>query len=138
MKHDVFKFQLEIGGSHTIVECKNFCRLEYFLRNPVVIGGPGHTLEIDECLLMRRKYNAGPQVDEQWGFGGYDVVDKVGLMVPVDRRDVATLLHVICQHIVPGTTIISDLGCLQYARHTRLPAHLQPRRPYNWRVYQPH
>ena len=44
--------------------------LEYFLRNPVVIGGPSHTVEIDECLLVRRKYNVGHQVGEQWVFGG--------------------------------------------------------------------
>ena len=24
-----------------------------------MIGGPGHTVEIVECLLVRRKYNAG-------------------------------------------------------------------------------
>ena len=62
---------------------------------------------------MRRKYNIGHQVDEQWVFGGYDVVDKVGFMVPVDRRDggrshTSTVLPIIRQHnIVPGTTIIS-------------------------------
>ena len=38
---------------------------------------------------MRRKYNVGHQVGEQWVFGGYDVVDQVGCMVPVDRRDAA-------------------------------------------------
>ena len=43
--------------THTIVDWKNFCRdicLEYFTRNPVVIGGPGQTVEIDECLLVCR------------------------------------------------------------------------------------
>ena len=35
------------------------------------------------------------------------------------------------------------LGCLQYARHARLPAsysepHLQLRQPYKWHMYQPH
>ena len=27
------------------------------LLNPVVIGGPGHTVDIDECLLVRKKHN---------------------------------------------------------------------------------
>ena len=42
-------------------------------------------------------------------FGGYDVATKVGFMVPVDRRDAATLLPIIQKYIAPGTTIISDL-----------------------------
>ena len=88
--------------------CRDIC-LEYFIRNPVVIGGPGQTVEIDECLLVRRKYNVGHQVREQWVFGGYDVATKVGFMVPVDRRDAATLLPIIQKYIAPGTTIISDL-----------------------------
>ena len=64
MEQDELQFQLKIGGSHTIVDWKNVCSdicLEYFLRNPVVIGGPGHTVEINECLLVRRKYNVGPR-----------------------------------------------------------------------------
>ena len=48
-------------------------------------------------------------VQEQWVIGGYDVQSKVGFMVPVDRRDAATLLPIIRQHILPGTTIMSDL-----------------------------
>ena len=143
VKQDELQFQLEIGGSDTIVDWKNFCHdicLEYFLRNPAVIGGPGHTVEIYECLLVRRKYNVRHQVDEQWVFGGYDVVDKVGFMVPVDHCDAAMLLTVICQDI-----IISDLwaaynntlGTLDYHASYSQP-HLQLCRPYNWRVYQPH
>ena len=69
----------------------------------------GHTVEIDESLLVHRKYNVGHHVGEQWVFGGYDVADKVGFMVPVDRRDAATLLPIIQQHIAPGTTVVSDL-----------------------------
>ena len=70
-----------------------------------MIGGPGHTVQIDKCLLVCKKYNVGHLVDEQWVFGGYDVVDKVGFMVPVDRRN-----------------NFRYLGCLQYAWQARLPA----------------
>ena len=66
-------------------------------------------VEIDECLLVRRKNNAGHLVREQWVFGGYNIATKVGFMVPVDRRDAANLLPIIQQYITPGTTIISDL-----------------------------
>ena len=47
VKQDELQFQLDIGGRHTIVDWKNFCRdicLEYFMRHPVLIGGPGHTV----------------------------------------------------------------------------------------------
>ena len=105
------------------MDWKNFCRDIYFLRKP---GGPGHTVKIDECLLVTSAQEVqciGHQVGEQWVFGGYDVVDKGGFIVPVDRRDAATLLPVIRQHIVPGNyNNFGSLGCLQYARHARLPA----------------
>ena len=62
-------------------------------------------VEIDECLLVRRKNNAGHLVREQWVFGGYNIAMKVGFMVPVDRRDAATLLPIIQQYITPGTSV---------------------------------
>ena len=74
-----------------------------------MIGGQGHTVEIDDYLLVRRKYNVGHRVSEQWDFAGYDVEEKVGFMVPVDRRDAAKLLPIIHKHIAPGTNITSDL-----------------------------
>ena len=95
-----------------MVDWKNLCRdicVDFLLRNPVVIGGPGCTVEIDECLLVRQKYNVGRMVQEQWVFGGYDVQSKGGFMVPVDQWDASTLIPIIRQHILPGTTIMSDL-----------------------------
>ena len=59
------------------------------------------------ALLVRRKYNVGHRVSEQWVFSGYDVEEKVGFMVPVDRRDAATLLPIIlfqCQHKILDTS----------------------------------
>ena len=73
------------------------------------LGGVGQVVEIDECLLVRRKANVGHLVREQWVFGGYDITTKSGFMVPVDTRDANTLLPVIQQYILPGTLIMSDL-----------------------------
>ena len=50
----------------------------------------------------------GPQGSEQYVFEGY--VDKVGLMVLVDHRE---LLLIIRQLIVPGTTITSGMLTLR-------------------------
>ena len=54
-----------------------------YLRTRVALK---HTVEIDECLLVCRKYNVGRMVQEQWVFGGYDVQSIVGFMVPVDQE----------------------------------------------------
>ena len=83
-----------------------------------------HRADRRKCL-HRRKYNRGRMIREQWVFGGIDTQTKAGFMVPVDRRDAATLLPIIQQFILPLTTIVSDLwgayntvGNLGYARLT--------------------
>ena len=78
--------------------------------NPVVVGGPGIVVEIDESLFCRRKYNVGRLVREQWVFGGIEVgtPDKKAFLVAVPRRDAATLLPIITRYVAPGSTIISD------------------------------
>ena len=107
------KAKREFGISqHTFVDWKMFLRDvcgEYFVAHPVRIGGVGHTVQIDESVFTRWKYNRGRMIREQWGFGGIDTQTKAGFMVPVDRRDAATLLPIIQQFILPGTTIVSDL-----------------------------
>uniref|UniRef100_A0A915LB63 ISXO2-like transposase domain-containing protein n=1 Tax=Romanomermis culicivorax TaxID=13658 RepID=A0A915LB63_ROMCU len=111
-KQNFLMRELEIGSRQTIVDWKQFCRdicHEYFIMYPIQIGGPGHTVEIDESCFVRRKYERGHLVKEQWVFAGYDVETKESFMVPVARRNAATLLPLIQQYIRPGTTIISDM-----------------------------
>ena len=78
--------ELEIGSRKTLTDWNQFCRdvcVQYFQNNPEQIGGPGQTVEIDESLFARRKYNNGPgqAVPEQWVFGGYDPNTKKGFLV---------------------------------------------------------
>jgi hypothetical protein len=41
-------------------------------------------VEIDEWLLLKRKYNRGRMVGvQQWFFGGYCVEEKKGFLIPV-------------------------------------------------------
>ena len=71
---DELQFQLGIVGEHTIVDWKNFCRdicLEYFIRNPVVIGGPGQTVEIDGFSRSQRCSNSSSNhatVHRTWNY----------------------------------------------------------------------
>ena len=100
-------------SSHTATDWKHLCRdvcTMHFVANPVAIGGPGVTVEIDESLFCRRKHNVGRQVTEQWVFGGVEVgtPQRRRFLVPVDRRDAATLLPVLQEYVLPGTTAVSD------------------------------
>ena len=97
----------------TVVDWKMFLRdicAEYFIVHPVQLGGPGRVVEIYESVFSRRKYNCGRAVREQWVFGGIDVVIPQGFLIAVPRRNTDTLLPIIQQYILPGTTIISDTG----------------------------
>ena len=84
---------------------------EHFVANPTVVGGHGIHVEIDETSISKRKYNRGrlPGHQRQWMFGGIERGTKRCFMLLVDRRDAATLLPIIQQYILPGTTIHSDL-----------------------------
>lgn len=70
-----------------------------------MIGGEGITVEIDECMLVRRKHHVGRIVKHQWVFGGVQVPSGKCFLVKVDKR---TLIPIIHQYIAPGSTIISD------------------------------
>ena len=103
--------ELEIGGEHSIVDWFQFCRdicYSFFVRFPQQIGGQGIIVEIDESLFARRKNNVGRVVPQQWVFGGFDTVTKIGFLVEVPDRSAATLIPIIQQWIRPGSIIYSD------------------------------
>ena len=85
-------------ASETIMNWRNYVRdifMEYFIRHPLRIGGPGHTEEIDDSAFVRRKSNVGRMVNTQWVFGGIDVETKHGFLVAVPQRDAAA--NTFCQ-----------------------------------------
>jgi transposase-like protein len=79
------------------------------LNNPVAIGGPNRTVEIDESLFTRHKSHQGRLMPQLWVFGGTCRDTGECFMFPIADRSAATLIPVITQHILPGTTIVSDL-----------------------------
>lgn len=72
------------------------------------IGGIGKTVQIDETLMCKRKYNVGRVLNQVWIFGGICVEDKQFFCIAVPNRNTTTLSEEIKNYISPGTTIISD------------------------------
>eukprot|EP00731_Ephydatia_muelleri_P021254 Em0013g981a len=104
------KEEMEVAAQ-TAVDWYNFIRdvcAQYFIDHPAIIGGPGVEVEIDESKFGKRKYNRGRQVEGHWVFGGTERITGECFLVEVDRRDAATLLPLIQQHIRRGSIIYSD------------------------------
>ena len=93
------------------------------------IGGPGKVVEVDESVLVRRKYNRGRRLATEnrqvWIFGGIErteevqVVGKNGetfikrkpnkaFMVRVGNRRKETIDYIVSKFIAPGTTLMTD------------------------------
>ena len=77
------------------------------------IGGENRVVEIDECLLHRRKYNEGRIKEAGWVLGGVerprDAHDKPRIFLAnIPDRSQETLEKVITQWVEPGTIILTD------------------------------
>lgn len=98
-------------SAHSVVDWASFCRevcVSWSTRTSVPLGGVGVIVEIDEAKFGKRKYNRGRIIEGQWVFGGFERETKRVFLVPVPNRTADTLLDVIRQWILPGTTIVSD------------------------------
>ncbi len=87
--------------------CRQIC-MEAVDDLETMIGGEGCTVQIDESLFSKRKYNRGQVYPEQWVFGGINSENNDCFMVIVPNRTKETLQSIIRQKIRRGTTIISD------------------------------
>ena len=104
--------ECQLGSSRTCCDWKSFMRdlsLEYFLHNPVEIGGPGVEVQIDESQICKRKYHVGRILKTQdvWIVGGVDEEGNV-FMVQTIKRDQRTLEDIILKYIRQGSVIHSD------------------------------
>ena len=73
------------------------------------IGGKDFTVEIDECMVSKRKYNKGRILSGQvWIFGGVTRGTNECFIEFVENRSRETLLDVIGRRIKPGSIIASD------------------------------
>lgn len=61
-RQDFIMNNVKIGSRETVVEQKLICReicAEHFRRHPIVLGGRGSIVEIDESVVSKAKYNVG-------------------------------------------------------------------------------
>ncbi|KYN02027.1 hypothetical protein ALC62_07140, partial [Cyphomyrmex costatus] len=110
-RQDRKQIETGIASPTTIVDWFNFCRevcVFWAEKNSEKLGGSGHTVEIDEAKIGKRKYNRDRLVKDQWIFGGYEQGSKKIFIVPLEDRTEKTLLEIIKEWILPGTTIVSD------------------------------
>ena len=101
-----------LGISHTtIMDWYNFSRevcisiLEKFSQQ---IGGPGKVVEIDKSKFGKRKYHKGRRVYGVCVFAGLERETKNWYFKCVSDRTANTLISIIKEHILTGTTIYSD------------------------------
>ncbi|XP_018497355.1 uncharacterized protein LOC108865135 [Galendromus occidentalis] len=78
------------------------------LSNRAPIGGVGLTVEIDETLFSKRKYQRGRILPAQWVFGGICRETREAFMMTVPDRTAPTLKAAMQRHVLPGTRVISD------------------------------
>ena len=94
-------------GSRMLIDWSQFFRdicSRWLIDHSIRLGGVGHVEQIDESLLARRKYNIGHQINEQWIFGILDVHAGIGVIRLVQNRNRATLLPIIEEYVLPGST----------------------------------
>ena len=89
-------------------------------RNSNKIGGQNRVVEIDECLLHRRKYNVGRLKESGWVLGGVerpqekDVKPRI-FLISIPDRSRESIEKAIQEWVEPGTIIITD--CLRSYDH---------------------
>ena len=77
----------------------------------IILGGPGKTVQLDEAIIRKRKFNRGRSKEQIWVFGAVEDDSspqrKLFLTIVKDRK-ASTLLPIIQDHIPPGTRILTD------------------------------
>lgn len=102
-------------AKQTVIDWMRFMRdlcVFHFEHDDAMIGGPDKIVEIDETLVVKRKSNRGRVLETAgWLFGGIERTTNGEFKCFVRlvyNRSASHLTHLIQQHVLPGTHIISD------------------------------
>lgn len=88
---------------------RDACEEWYKIHSARKIGGPGTTVEIDETLMTKRKYNRGRLPNDVWVIGGICRETKEIFIKEIPDRTRDTLERVIKKHVLLGTQINTDM-----------------------------
>uniref|UniRef100_A0A6P7FWW9 Uncharacterized protein LOC114334993 n=1 Tax=Diabrotica virgifera virgifera TaxID=50390 RepID=A0A6P7FWW9_DIAVI len=109
-RYEFIRGNLKIA-QQTLTDWYSFSRevfVSFAMKHSEKLGGEGSIIEMDEAKFGKRKYNVGRIIDGVWVWGAIDRTSKKLFLVPVEKRDRDTLLGVIKEWILNGTTIYSD------------------------------
>lgn len=106
-----YEYELSISTvSEWFKKFRKLASLFYLKEKSILIGGEGLTVEIDECYIVKRKYNRGRMLrNTNWIFGGIVRGNNTECFIEfVEERNRKTLHEVISRRINPGSIICSD------------------------------
>ena len=109
--HDYIMYEVNVF-EHAVTDwcmfCREVCQELMMNERAQKIGGFGMTVEIDESKFGKMKYGRGKPVKGEWVFGGVERGTGRCFFRVVEGRDAETLLPIVRDWVLPGTTIISD------------------------------
>ena len=82
--------------------------MAYFILQPITLGGLEHIVEIDECYLVKIKFNIGRIVRECWILVIHDLTDGLSCFIHVPDRKQVNLERIIAESVRAGSIIITD------------------------------
>ncbi|KAK6012480.1 hypothetical protein OSTOST_22372, partial [Ostertagia ostertagi] len=90
-------------------QCFREVIVDYYTNNVTRIGGPNTVVQVDETCIVRRKYNVGRIVRQEWLIGGIQDGTKLVFVEVTDNRSSENLDTIIQKYVLPGTVIRTDM-----------------------------
>ena len=105
--------------------------------NPIVIGGPGIYVCLDETHLYKSMYGRGRELTDVWVFGGVTADPHPNeelqfFAFRVENRTVPTLRPIVEAHVAGGSLVMTDMARVYPALQRRI-GHYDPQNnPEGW------